>query len=59
MFKAGHFEQMTMVLSDLNELQKIVESEILTDRFRQRRLPEGTFDEDACVICYDQGFHLT
>lgn len=39
--------------SDLNELQKIVESEILTDRFRQRRLPEGTFDEDACVICYD------
>ena len=38
---------------DLNELQKIVESEILTDRFRQRRLPEGTFDEDACVICYD------
>ena len=56
MFEGTELESITFSTdhtSDLNELQKIVESEILTDRFRQRRLPEGTFDEDACVICYD------
>ena len=56
MFEGTELESITFSTdhtSDLNELQKIVETEILTDSFSQRRLPEGTFDEDSCVICYD------
>jgi len=36
-----------------DELQKIVESQILTTNFQQKVYPENTFDEECCVICND------
>jgi hypothetical protein len=36
-----------------DELQKIIESEILSNDFKQKSYPADTFDEDFCVICND------
>ena len=40
-------------MNDSNKLREIIESEVFSEVFKQRKYPEMTFDEDMCVICND------
>ena len=40
-------------VNDSNKLREIIESEVFSEVFKQKKYPEMTFDEDMCVICND------